>query len=132
MKNQIINKNDIVKFKNDSKCYCVVSFNLKEDFIYVLNVHGVVVSETVENEKKNIKFKISDIDKIIFKESQQKKIVFPETIEDKIKSIDLQIKNTSLTLTEIKNLKNKKNKLQKKHTSITENVDKSFCINSLF
>jgi Fe2+ transport system protein B len=131
MKNQIINKNDIVKFKNDSKCYCVVSFDLQENFVYVFNVHGVVVSEIVENEKNNKKFKISDIDKIILKESQQKKIVFPETIEDKIKSIDLQIKNTSLTLTEIKNLKKKKAKLVNK-ISDNKNNNVSIIQSSLF
>lgn len=128
----MINKHDIVKFKNDSKCYSVVSFNLKKDFIYVFNVHGVIVSETVENKKKYIKFKISDIDKIIFKESQQKKIVFPETIEDKIKSIDLQLKNTSLTLSEIRNLKKKNTKLKEKNHLLNQNIDSSFYIKSLF
>jgi hypothetical protein len=120
MKNLIIKKDDIIKFKNDSKCYCVVSYNLEKDFVYVLSVHGVVVSEIVENEKMNIKFKISDIDKIIVKESQQKKIVFPQTKEDKLKAIDSQLKNTSLTLTEIRNLKRKKNKLEHKKQLIND------------
>ena len=54
------------------------------------------------------------------------------SIEDKIKSIDLQLKNTSLTLSEIRNLKKKNTKLKEKNHLLNENIDSSFCIKSLF
>lgn len=99
MNKSIINKDDYIK--SNGKIYCVVSFS-----------GNIVIGKDVNNKLKEIN--ISNIEKIIFKEVQQKKIQFTETNDDKLKSINEQLKNSTLSFFEIQKLKTKRNRLQNK------------------
>ncbi len=107
MNKSIINKDDYIK--SNGKIYCVISLS-----------GNIVIGKCVNNKLKEIN--ISNIEKIIFKEVQQKKIQFAETNYDKLKSINEQLKNSTLLFREIQKLKKKRNRLQNK---IVDNKSKN-------